>query len=52
MSEGLDALAGLRPKLLMDAEKLDGAIVLDEHFTSVQQAVGTPRSVAASWRLF
>lgn len=46
VSEGLDALAGLRPKLLMDAEKLDGAIVLDEHFTSVQQAVGTPRSVA------
>ena len=40
----LDALAGLRPRLLCDVERLPGARVLDGRFTTVQQAVGTPRS--------
>ncbi len=40
---GLDALAGLRPALLRDAERLPGSRVLDGRFSSVQQAVGTPR---------
>jgi polar amino acid transport system substrate-binding protein len=39
----LDALAGLRPRLLSDVEKLPGARILDGQFTAVQQAVGTAR---------
>lgn len=43
VSERLDALAGLRPGLLRDAEKLPGSRLLDGAFSSVQQAMGTPR---------
>jgi polar amino acid transport system substrate-binding protein len=39
----LDALAGLRPRLISDVEKLPGARILDGQFTAVQQAVGTAR---------
>jgi polar amino acid transport system substrate-binding protein len=41
VAERLDALAGLRPRLLQDLEKLPGARILDGKFTAVQQAVGT-----------
>jgi len=41
---GFDALAGLRPSLLSLEMKLDGSRVLDGYFTSVQQAIGTPKS--------
>lgn len=37
----LDALAGLRPRLNSDLEKLPGARILEGKFSSVQQAVGT-----------
>ena len=43
VAEKLDALAGLRPRLLADVERLPGARILDGRFTAVQQAVGTPR---------
>ena len=43
----LDALAGLRPRLLADVDKLPGARIIDGRFTSVQQAVGTARKNAA-----
>jgi polar amino acid transport system substrate-binding protein len=43
----LDALAGLRPRLLSDVAKLPGARILDGQFTAVQQAVGTARSNTA-----
>jgi polar amino acid transport system substrate-binding protein len=43
VDEGLDALAGLRPGLLSDAVRLPGSRVLDGQFSSVQQAMGTPR---------
>ena len=43
----LDALAGLRPGLLGDIQKMPGARILDGQFTAVQQAVGTARSNAA-----
>jgi polar amino acid transport system substrate-binding protein len=43
VNERLDALAGLRPGLLKDAEKLPGARLLDGQFSAVQQAMGTPR---------
>ena len=39
----LEALAGLRPRLLSDVEKLPGARILEGRFTSVQQAIGTPK---------
>ena len=40
----LDALAGLRPGLLGDVQKIPGARILDGQFTAVQQAIGTARS--------
>jgi polar amino acid transport system substrate-binding protein len=43
-SEKLDALAGLRPRLLSDVTKLPGAVILDGQFTAVQQAVGTAKA--------
>ena len=43
VEQKLDALAGLRPRLLSDVERLPGARLLDGRFTAVQQAVGTPR---------
>jgi polar amino acid transport system substrate-binding protein len=42
-TEGIDVLAGLRPGLLKDIEKLPGATILDGKFSAVQQAVGTPK---------
>ena len=39
----LDALAGLRPRLLQDLEKLPGARILEGNFTAVQQAIGTAK---------
>jgi polar amino acid transport system substrate-binding protein len=43
VSDKLEVLAGLRPRLLSDVEKLPGARILDGKFTAVQQAVGTAR---------
>lgn len=43
VSGKLDALAGLKPRLLSDVEKLPGASILSGQFTAVQQAVGTAR---------
>jgi polar amino acid transport system substrate-binding protein len=43
VSGKLSALAGLKPRLLSDLEKLPGARLLDGRFTSVQQAIGTSR---------
>jgi len=49
--EKLDVLAGLKPRLVSDAEKLPGSRILDGQITGVQQAVGTPkaRSAAAAY---
>jgi polar amino acid transport system substrate-binding protein len=47
VDDKLDALAGLRPRLLEDVEKLPGARILDGQFTAVQQAVGTARKNTA-----
>ena len=44
VEQELDALAGLRPRLLADVERLPGARILEGRFTAVQQAVGTPRT--------
>ncbi len=45
-NEKLDALAGLKPGLLADLEKIPGARILDGRFTAVQQAIGTARANA------
>ena len=37
----LDALAGLKPGLLADLDKLPGARIIEGKFSSVQQAIGT-----------
>ena len=44
VAQGLEVLAGLRPRLLRDAERLPGSRVLDGRFTAVRQAIGTPRA--------
>ncbi len=41
--EKLDVLAGLRPGLLKDIQKMPGARILDGKFSAVQQAVGTAK---------
>jgi polar amino acid transport system substrate-binding protein len=43
VKEKLEVLAGLRPRLLEDAAKLPGSRILEGSFTSVQQAIGTPK---------
>jgi polar amino acid transport system substrate-binding protein len=48
VSQKLEALAGLRPRLLTDVQKLPGARILDGQFTGVQQAIGTPKARAAA----
>ena len=51
VAQKLEALAGLRPRLIDDVKKLPGARILDGQFSAVQQAVGTPRKnqAAAAW---
>jgi polar amino acid transport system substrate-binding protein len=44
----LDALAGLKPRLVSDAEKLPGSRILEGQITGVQQAVGTPKARSAA----
>jgi polar amino acid transport system substrate-binding protein len=46
--EKLDVLAGLKPRLLQDREKLPGARILEGRFTAVQQAIGTPKGRPAA----
>ncbi len=41
VKEKLDALAGLRPRLIKDVEKLPGSRLLEGKFSAVQQAIGT-----------
>ena len=51
VDQKLDVLAGLKPRLLSDIEKLPGARILEGQFSAVQQAIGTPRknTAAAKW---
>jgi polar amino acid transport system substrate-binding protein len=48
VAQRLDVLSGLKPRLLMDLEKLPGARILDGRFTAVQQGIGTPKARAAA----
>ena len=47
VAQKLEALGGLKPRLVADAEKLPGSRVLDGQITGVQQAIGTPKARAA-----
>jgi polar amino acid transport system substrate-binding protein len=47
-NDKLSALAGLRPRLLSELERLPGARILNGRFTSVQQAIGTSRKNSAA----
>jgi polar amino acid transport system substrate-binding protein len=51
VDEKLEALAGLRPRLISDVKTLPGARILDGQFTAVQQAIGIARknTAAAAW---
>ncbi len=49
VDEKLDALAGLRPRLIVDQQNLPGSRILDGNFTSVQQAAGTPKGRPAGF---
>jgi polar amino acid transport system substrate-binding protein len=43
LNQKLDALAGLRPRLVTDAAKMPGSRILEGRFTAIQQAIGTPK---------
>jgi polar amino acid transport system substrate-binding protein len=43
VEDKLDALAGLKPRLVSDQDQLPGSRILEGRFTAVQQAVGTPK---------
>jgi polar amino acid transport system substrate-binding protein len=43
LADRLDALAGLRPRLVTDQDALPGSRLLAGNFTAVQQAAGTPK---------
>jgi polar amino acid transport system substrate-binding protein len=47
VAEKVDALAGLRSRLLSDAAKAPGSVILDGYFMVVNQAIGTKRSNSA-----
>jgi len=51
VAEKMDVLAGLKPQLVSDHDKLPGSRILEGRFTAVQQAVGTPKGhdVGASY---
>ena len=48
LDDGLDALAGLRPKLLEQRDALPGSRLLDEPFTAVRQSIGCRPGLAAA----
>jgi polar amino acid transport system substrate-binding protein len=48
VSDKLDALAGLRPRLVTDHANLPGSRILDGRFTAVQQASGLPKGRSAA----
>jgi len=41
-AQGLEALAGLRPRLISDVDAIPNTRILEGRFMAVQQAVGTP----------
>ena len=50
VADRMDALAGLRPRLVTDADNLPGSRILEGRFTAVQQAIGAPKGRDAGAR--
>jgi polar amino acid transport system substrate-binding protein len=50
VEQKLEALAGLKPGLLADAQKLPGSRLLEGQFTAVQQSIGVPKKRAGAAR--
>ena len=50
LNDKLEVLAGLKPRLVSDAEKVPGSRVLDGQVTGVQQACGTTKKRVAGAR--
>ena len=48
IAQKLEALGGLKPKLVEEAERTAGSRVLDGQVTGVQQAIGAPKGRAAA----
>jgi len=48
MSQNLEALGGLKPKLVEEQARTPGSRVLDGQITGVQQAIGAPKGRAAA----
>jgi polar amino acid transport system substrate-binding protein len=48
VAQKLEALAGLKPGLMTEAEKLPGSRVLEGQVTAVQQSIGAPKSRRAA----
>jgi polar amino acid transport system substrate-binding protein len=44
----LDVLAGLKPRLVTDVEKLPGSRILEGRFMAVQQSIGSPKGREAA----
>ena len=47
IDEGMDALSGLKPRLMIDAAKLPGYKIIEGRFTAIQQAIGLPKGRTA-----
>jgi polar amino acid transport system substrate-binding protein len=47
VDDKLDALAGLKPRLVTDCDNLKGSRIIEGRFTAVQQAAGTPKGRSA-----
>ncbi len=43
LEQKLEALAGLKPRLVSDSEALPGSRILEGQITAVQQAIGVPK---------
>ncbi len=43
VADQLEALAGLKPRLVTDAQALPASRILEGRFTAIQQAIGAPR---------
>jgi polar amino acid transport system substrate-binding protein len=50
VADKLDALAGLKPRLVTDHDNLPGSRILEGRFTAVQQAAGMPKGRDAASR--
>ena len=48
VADKLDALGGLKPKLMSEVKRMPGARIMDGQFSAVQQAIGTSRKNVAA----